>query len=263
MKNIIYFSVILLFCTTNQIFSQQKEEMVIRQDFVPLLDSLIVPPADCREAKNLVVQDTTNNEYSLISTLDNQDKRIQALTDLINNYINGNKMNRAQDSYSPTGNVPDQRGNIPHGDFRRNNGFDSGPEFKDIREDMQDANVSMDRMVVIKEKFKNELTELQSSVNERLHKTLKTDYPSHVDIINDFMKSASGLYKQYHFEFRNNMKQIDDIIKRYDYGSKFRSYPLSTAILKFQLTEADDIRFLLNITKEFAFLGAKFYDEAR
>ena len=50
-----------------------------------------------------------------------------------------------------------------------------------------------------------------------------------------------------------------DIIKKYDYGSKIKFSPVKAEIVKLQFEQISNINFLLNVTKELATIGSKFY----
>ncbi|MEO8210132.1 MAG: hypothetical protein ABI840_06195 [bacterium] len=261
----VIFSIFVLgISISNNIYSQPKFEKpnitVLRQEFAPLLDSLITPPANCEEAFGLVTFDTLKSDFVYNSLLENLDIRIQTMVDELTSSLDKLKSENLQMPQNPIRNGPPGGGNPPGG---------MGPpgemkipdDLQDIREDMEDVNNAADKITVIREKFKNELTLMQNKVNERLHKTLEADYDLRINIINDFMKSTLKLYNSYDPVFKENIMKIDEVIKKYDYASKPKMRRLKEEFLELQLEQAISLKLLLNITKEFAFIGAKFYHE--
>lgn len=254
---IIFLSLIL----SVRIYSQPKFERtkitIIKEEFALILDSLIKPPLNCDEAWNLMTYDSLKNNFIYIPVLLKQDERIQKLSQEIINNLNKNKPDIPQ---VPSGNGPPQ-GGLPPGEMGPPGGMNFPDESQEIIEDMEYIIKSMDKISVLQEKFKNQLTALQFKVNEKLHKTLENDYDEHINIINDFMKSVLTMYEQYYPVFKENMKKIDEVVKKYDYGSKIKFPPLKNDIINVQSVQVDNLIFLLNITKEIASAGAKFYNE--
>ncbi len=254
-------SVSLILILSHNIYSQQKFEppkiTIINQEFTPLLDSLIKPPSGCDEAWALVVPDSSNTDFVFNSLLESQDSRIQKLLGELNTDLNKTQLNREQ---VPSGNGPPQSG-MPRGGIGPPGGMDIPLGFGDVHDDIEEVNKSVDEINVTTEKFKNELTAMQSKINEKLHKTHENDYDGHIAILNDFMKSALSIYEQYGPVFRRNMKNIDDLIKKYDYGTKVKMGMVKIEFVKLQMEEVNTLKFLLNITKEFTTVGAKFYNE--
>jgi hypothetical protein len=263
LKNLSVIFLLILFLS-GKIYSQQKfdsrEIIILKQDFAPILDSLVKPPSNCEEAWGLVTFDTLKNDFAFNTTLENQDNKIQKLLTDITTNINKTKLNKSQMPEIPSGGGPPQ-GGVPPGGMGPPGGMNMPEGVQEIREDMEEVNNAVDKINVLKEKFKNELTAMQYKVNENLHKTLETDYDSHINILNDFMKSALNMYNQYNPTFKESMKKIDGVIKKYDYGTKIKFDPLKKEFLELQLEQINILELLLNITKEFTLLGAKFYNE--
>ena len=72
---------ILLNFYPHNIFSQPKHFFVLKQDFIPLLDSLVTPPSNCKEALDLMMFDSVKNEFICTELLGEQDERIRKIFD--------------------------------------------------------------------------------------------------------------------------------------------------------------------------------------
>lgn len=255
------FLIILSLLVSFRINSQPKftktKISIIKQDFVPILDSLIKPPINCEEAWKFVIYDSSKINFVLTIDLLIQDKRIQKLSEEINNGIIKSKPDNSQ---MPSGNSPAE-GSNPPGGIGPPVGMNMPDVSQEIIEDMDDVNKAVDKNNILKEKFKNELTGMQVKLNERLHKTLENEYDEHINILNEFFKSSIELYEKYLPLFKANMKKIDDVIKKYDYGTRIKFPPLKKDILNLQSVQVDVLMFLFNITKEFVLTGARFYNE--
>jgi hypothetical protein len=263
LKNLPLILILIFFFAGNN-YSQQNFSMpdieILKLDFAPVLDSLIKPPANCAEARGLVWFDTLKRDFILDSALQKQDNRIKKLYTDITINLDKTKQDNSQMPQTPSGGGP-SRGSFPTGRQGPPGGMDNPGSFQEIREDMEDINEASDKINVLQEKFKNELNSMQGEVNENLHKTRENDYDAHINIMNDFMKSALDKYNLYGHTFKENMKRIDEVIKKYDYGEKVKFGPVKREFLELQLQQINTLKFLFNITKEFALLGAKFYYE--
>ncbi|MEP7146342.1 MAG: hypothetical protein ABI792_04990 [bacterium] len=251
--------VLILFLSllTQNVFSQPKNDFIISQDFVPFLDSLIAPPVNCDAAWTLVITDSLNNKYVLISAIEEQDTKIQKIISEITTNLNLKKIKI--NAAPPSGKGPSE--NIPPGNTSPSIGGKISDDFRDIQEDFQDANLAITRITETKEEFKDEINDMQYKVNEKLHNTHETDYDAHITIINDFMLYTEKQYQKHKLVFRENMNKIDAIIKKYDYGFNIKSPRIKSEILKYQLSQSENLKFLSNITKEFTVIGANFYKE--
>ena len=259
--NIIPKSLLMLFFVlllAEVIKSQPKTEYILKQDFVPILDSLIMPPSNCDEAMSLMILDSTGNKYIKIPLLDEQELRIQKIFTELSANVNGNKSNRLKSMQPPDTKAPP--GNGPPG------GFGPPPEIGDIqseflkmKDDLYDANIAVDKITVEKEKFKDELTLMQSNVNDKLHETLESDEKARESIINEFLRSGVAKYIKYKKTIRVNLLILDDIVRKYGYGSKVRTILLKSEILNLQLAEAGILKLLVKVTNEFVNIGAKYH----
>ncbi len=246
-------AILLVIFFNISVCSQTKQELIIKRDFTPLLDSLIKPPSNTSEAWSLVMFDSVNNKFEFTSVLKEQDQMLQNMIGDINIFLTKTKSSGSQKHPPQSMNGPPQ-GMTP-------GGMQMPDEFKEIKEDLDDADIAADKMEVLKEKFKNDITSMQDLTNEKLHKTLETDYDAHVNIINDFMETVFKSYLKYNTSFMEYTRNLDDIIKKYDYGDKVKFNPLRSEILKLQLVQLNNLYFMLNITKEFTIIGARFYRE--
>ncbi|HMS34869.1 MAG TPA: hypothetical protein PKC91_12370 [Ignavibacteria bacterium] len=259
-------SIFLALITSVNLFSQPKQDFILKEVFVPFLDSLVLPPSNCDEAISLMVFDSSNMEYEYSQLLNDQDSRITKLfTDLTIN-LNLNKMDKSRTGQPPGGNGPTvgngpPAGNGPPGGMGPPSGNmgDIQDQFIKMKDDLEDANTAVDKITVEKENFKDELTQMQAEVNNKLHKTLETEDVRREQIINELLSAGSAKYKKSTLIFRTNMLVIDQIVKKYGYGAKVKILPLKSEILKLQMTEITILKFLLNVTKEFANIGTKFY----
>ena len=245
--------IFVIFFISNNILSQPKEKFVLRQNFVPLIDSLITPPSNCEEAFSYMIYDSANGELDYMELLTEQDKVIQNIFREISSHLNESKpkMPPPDDGNAPPGGMP------PGGMEPR--GLDD--KTVEIMEDISDANIAADKLTVDKEKFKNELTDMQDKVNDNLHKTIATDYDAHILIINDFLKNGLVLYKKYFRSFRESMLKLDELLEKYDYGSKIKFRPLKSDVYELQMLQVTILKFLITVTKEFVNIGTKFYNE--
>ena len=114
-------------------------------------------------------------------------------------------------------------------------------------------------MTEVKEQFKDELKSMQGKINEKLHKTLMSDHDAQVTIINEFMQFTEKQFNKHRLVFRENMNKVDGFIKKYNYGSGIKSTQMRSEFLKMQLFQAENLKFLSNITKELINIGAGFY----
>lgn len=252
----IFFSLII----SVNLFSQPKQDFILKEVFVPFLDSMVLPPSNCNEAFSLMVFDSSKMQYVYSQLLNDQDIRITKLfTDLTIN-LNLNKMDKSRTGQPPGGNGP-PIGNGPPGGMGPPPGNigDNQDQFLKMKDDLEDANTAVDRINVEKEKFKDELTQMQADVNDKLHKTIETEDVRREQIIDELLSAGSAKYKKSNLIFRTNMLIIDEIVKKYGYGTKVKIPPLKSEILKLQMTEITILKFLLNVTKEFAGIGTKFY----
>ena len=249
--------VIFLFHYSDNISSQPKNDFILQREFAPMIDSLIDPPANSDEAWSLVVFDSVKNDYRVIDPIEEQDRKIQNIVAEITAALNSKKTNTTSVAPS-TGRGPD---GVPPGSTRPSTEGNRSDNLRDIYEDFQDANLALTRLTEIKEQFKNEIQDMQFKVNEKLHKTLKTDHDSHLSIINDFMQFNQKQYQKHKLALRENIIKIDGILKKYDFGSDVTSSRLRSEILKLQLSQSENLKFLSNITKEFTLIGAEFHEQ--
>lgn len=245
------------------IFSQPRQEYILNQKLVPLLDSLVLPPSNCNEAAALMEFDSSLMKFEFNQLVQDQSIRIQKIfTDLTINTNNNMKdqfrNGPPEGNNGPPGGAPP--GGTPPGGFGPppGNMGDIQDAYMKMRDDLGDANIALDKINVEKEKFKDELSLMQSEINEKLHKTLESDYKERENIINGFLNTVQNKYKKYIRKFRENMLVLDEITDKYGYGSKIKIPLLKAEILKLQLAEITAIKFLLNVTKEFINIGTKF-----
>ncbi len=255
-KHFLLIFTVLLF--TDNIISQPKTDFTLRQDFVPLLDSLILPPSNCDEAFALMVIDSASMTYIKNPMIEMQDNEIQKIfTDLSDNLKESNnkksKLMQPPDGKGPPVGAPPGGIGPPQdmGDVRE--------EYYRMKDDLDDANIAVDKITVEKEKFKDELTLMQSNVNEKLHETLDSDEKARESIINEFLRSGVARYIKYKKNIRVNLLILDDIVRKYGYGSKVRTIPLKSEILNLQMAEAGILKLLVKVTNEFVNIGAKYH----
>lgn len=254
------------FLLSLSLYSQPKQDFILKEEFVPLLDSLVLPPSNCPEAFSLMVFDSTKMQYVYTQVLNDQDFRISKLFTEMTINLNTNKTGSPKNGLPPGGKGPPGNG-PPGGGPPGGMGPPPGnmgeiqDEFLKMKDDLEDGNTAMDKFNVEKEKFKDELTQMQLDVNDKLHKTLENEILVREQIINELLKAGSDKYKKYILKFRTNMLVIDEIVKKYGYGSKVKLLPLKSEILKLQMAEITVLKFLLNVTKEFVNIGTKFYNE--
>lgn len=237
---------------SNNLFSQPKQDIIFRQDFIPLLDSLLPPPSSCDEASNLMMFDSVSNEYVYVSVLEDQNNRIQTLSGELANSVN-KLQKRNSLPQRPEGNGP------PPGGFPQEGIGGIQNEPGGVKDDMDEVYSVMDKMNIAVEEFKDELTLLQVKVNEKLHKTLESDHEAHIIIVNEFLKSGSDLYKKYCRIYRLNLLKIDEVIKKYDYGSKIKMPRIKSEILNMQMEQIMNLKLLVKVTGELVKIGNKFY----
>ena len=268
MKAARIFLIVFLIMISRISFSQVKDLAVIKESFIPLLDSLIPPPQDCKAAFDLMTNDSMGGELVYNSLLKGQSERVSQLYTDLTIMENKFKSERSSKQRNPNGNGPPQggppSGGPPPGGMGPPGGSDNMPaEMKDLQDDLSDANTALDRIKVTREKLKNELKKSVENTNVELHKTLQTDTEMHINIVNQLLESGSKKYDKTFRSIRENMLKIDDIIKKYDYGSKIKFSPIKAEIVKLQFEQISNIKFLLNVTKEFATIGSKFYKESQ
>ena len=250
-------------------FSQLKEQTIIKESFIPLLDSLFPPPQDCKAAYDLMAYDSIGGELVYNSLLEGQSDRVSRLYTELAIMENKFKSERSSIQRNPNGNGPPQEGppsggpppgGPPPGGMGPPGGNDNMPdEMKDLQDDLNDAVTILDRITVTREKLKNELKISTGNTNVELLKTLQTDTEMQINIVNLLLDSVSKKYDKTIRSIRKNMLKIDDIIKKYDYGSKIKFSPIKAEIVKLQFEQISNIKFLLNVTKELATIGSKYY----
>ena len=243
----------LLFSNLTDCYSQQKQVAVIKQDFIPLLDSLIAPPPDCRQAFDLMILDSIKNVFYYSAKLNDQNIRIQNLYDEIYKSVKENNANRFVIPQRPQINGPPQSG------FPQDNFGDLRSEYELLKFDMDEANVSVDKLNIEREQFKDDLKLLEKKVNDEIHKTLESDHEAHQIIVNKFLKAASDLYLKNLRDFRKYMVKIDGVLKKFQYGEFIKSPVIRSDLTELQFAQITNLKFLLNITDELANIGAKFY----
>ena len=268
MKATIIFLIVFLIMISRISFSQVKEKVIIKESFIPLLDSLIPPPKDCKAAFNLMAYDSIGGELVYNSLLEGQSQRVSRLYTELAIMENKFKSERSSIQRNPNGNGPPQggppSGGPPPGGMGPPGGNDNMPdEMKDLQDDLSDAVTILDRITVTREKFKNELKKSTENTNVELHKTLQTDTDMHINIVNLQLDSISKKYDKTFRSIRKNMLKIDDIINKYDYGSNIKFPPVKAEIIKLQFEQISNIKFLLDVTKELATIGSKYYKESQ
>ena len=251
-------NLLLLICFTGLLFidlyAQQEKDPLIKQLFVPLLDSLVTPPSSCNEASALMMFDSTNKEYEYNSVLKEQNARVEKLFDDIT--ASAQKKNAGKFSLRQR-----PEGNGPPGGFPNPGISDMQNEFARIKEEMEDAYIAVDKMNVTREKLKDDLTILLNNVNDELHLTFESDHEAHLVIINKFLKSVADLYNNNFRIFRKNMLKIDEILEKFDFGANIKSPPVRSEITNLQEAQITNLKFLLKITDEMINIGSKFYHE--
>lgn len=278
MKATKIFLIVFLIMISRISFSQLKEQAIIKESFIPLLDSLIPPPQDCKAAFDLMAYDSIGGELVYNSLLEGQSKRVSRLYTELAIMENKFKSERSSIQRNPNGNGPPQggppsggppsggppSGGPPPGGMGPPGGNDNMPdEMKDLQDDLSDAVTILDRITVTREKLKNELKKSTENTNVELLKTLQTDTEMHVNIVNLQLDSVSKKYDKTFRSIRKNMLKLDDIIKKYDYGSNIKFPPVKAEIVKLQFEQISNIKFLLNVTKELATFGSKYYKESQ
>jgi hypothetical protein len=265
--------ILFLIMITRISFSQEKEPAIIKESFIPLLDSLIQPPQDCKAAFDLMTYDSIGGTLVYNNLLKEQSERINKLYTELTIMENKFKSERSSMPKIPNGSGPPSggppsggppSGGPPPGGMGPPGGNNNMPdEMKDLQEDMRDAVTDIDRITVTREKLKYELKRSTENTNAELHKTLQTDTEIHINIVNQLLVSVSKDYDKTFRSMRENMLKLDDIIKKYDYGSKIKFSPIKAEIVKLQFEQISNIKFLLNVTKELAAIGSKFYMESQ
>ncbi|MBK8553243.1 MAG: hypothetical protein IPL53_20155 [Ignavibacteria bacterium] len=245
-------------------FSQVKEQGIIKESVISLLDSLIPPPQNCKSAFDLMANDSMGGELVYNSLLKEQSERVSRLYTELTIMENKFKSERSSMKRNPNGEGPPQggppSGGPPPGGMGPPGGMDNMPdEMIELRDDLSEAVTALDKITVTREKLKNELKKSTENTNVELHKTLQTDTEMHINIVNQLLESGSKKYDKTFRSIRKNMLKIDDIIKKYDYGSKIKFSPVKAEIVKLQFEQISNINFLLNVTKELATIGSKFY----
>jgi hypothetical protein len=71
--------ILFLIMITRISFSQEKEPAIIKESFIPLLDSLIQPPQDCKAAFDLMTYDSIGGTLVYNNLLKEQSERINKL----------------------------------------------------------------------------------------------------------------------------------------------------------------------------------------
>ena len=91
-------------------FSQLKEQTIIKESFIPLLDSLFPPPQDCKAAYDLMAYDSIGGELVYNSLLEGQSDRVSRLYTELAIMENKFKSERSSIQRNPNGNGPPQEG---------------------------------------------------------------------------------------------------------------------------------------------------------
>ncbi|MEO8447780.1 MAG: hypothetical protein ABI528_09810 [bacterium] len=246
-------TILIIFLSSTTALPQSKKKFIVKQDFAQMLDSLIRPPDNCSKACNYVIYDSLTGSFEMSESISDQTIRIDALDKYLDSALFKIKERPhipPRGENAPGGEIPQMEGPPDRGDLPEN--------FSEIREDFQEINIALDRMNVVKEKLKSDISASLDLTNEKLHKTRANDHILHTEIINDFLEKSYLMYDKDHNVFEQNTKIIDDIIKKYNYGDKIDFKPLRKEILEIQAEELSNIRFLFNVTKELVSLGAKF-----
>ncbi len=244
-------------------YSQIINEKYFDQDFIPVYDSLIQTPLNCEEAFNNTVIDTLTNKFELSGRLKGQFELIQMLDEEYlteSEKADQNKfaMPEVPDGIEIPGNSPPQNGNNPPGSFGN-----TPDNVREIMEDMNNANIVMDKITVNTEKYKKELKKSVAELNEKIRSTLKNDHEGRVKITNEFLSVQRNEYDKYFTLFRTTIVKIRDIVKKYNYGKYLKFPPLRNDLLRLQTSTVSNLKFLITITKEFSLTGAKFYYEEK
>lgn len=256
-KKNIFITFILFFLFVPGLFAQPKsgnrEIKIPKINFVLLLDSIPKIPSSSEEAFSYIELDSANEFVRFDSTIEKLNVRIKLLTEQFsqNNFPKQRIMKNPQ---IPSGGPP-QGGMGPPGSMDLPEGF------SDIREDLDEVNSAMDKINVIKEKYKSDIRDLQEKANSDLHQTFENDYTAHLEIIDDFLLNASRLNLQCSMMIKENLKKIDDIEKKYDYGAKIKSMMFQSEFIELQVFQTEIVNYLFGITKEFIVLGGKFYNK--
>lgn len=256
------FAIILIFiiCISEYSYSQSGEKY-LSTDLIPLYDSLIQPPLNCEKAFVYTAFDSINGKLELTGKLKDQYEMINALYDDFeaeSQLAEKNKyaVPKGPDGIQIPGSGPPQSGIGPPG------GFENRPDnVNEIMEDMNNANLIMDKITVNTEKYKNELKKSVSKLNEELKSTIQNDFSGRVKFANEFLKIQRSEYEEYYKMFRLNMIKVRDIVMKYNNGKYLKFPPLKNDILRLQTATIENLKFLITITKEFSLTGAKFYYE--
>lgn len=260
----IIFTIFTVLIISDNISAQTKPEFILKQDFLPMLDSLVLPPSNCEEAFALKVFDSSKMDYAFSTLIGEQDKRIQTIFTELTINTNVNKNNRSNSgpppgrNGTPGGPPPGgpPPGGMPPGGFGPPEGMDDSRE---LFEDLEDARLAMDKMTVRTEKFKSELLQILTDVNDKLRKTLEYEDDKREVIINEFLNSALSKYNGYKRSYRQNILQLDEIVMKYNYGADIKIIPLRSKILEIQLAEVMVLMQLMNVTKELVIIGVKYH----
>ena len=250
--------ILFLYDTSN---SQVINDKYFEQNFIPIYDSLVHSPLNCEEAFKNTSLDTLTNKFELSGKLKDQFELINNLddeyqTESLKSEQNKFALPEVPDGIEIPGNRPPQNGNNTPGSF----GY-TPDNVREIMEDMNKANIVMDKITVNTEKYKKGLKKSVSELNEKLKSTLKNYYEGRVKITNEFLSSQNTEYDKYFTLFRINIVKIRDIVKKYNYGRYLKFPPLRNDLLRLQASTVSNLKFLITITKEFSLTGAKFYNE--
>lgn len=239
--------------------AQKTRGEFLKINFSGMIDSLIKPPSNCEEAWKLVDYDTLTNEVVPIAEVIAQNEKITKIGMQIDSLLKKNSIGRRH--LPPRGddipqNSPPSGNNHPNDENLPDN---LGELFRDINE----MNLSMDKLIVAREKLKSDISSIQKTASNEIRNTRVGEFDKRNEIINNFLDTVGMLYNNFESVVKENMPDIDEIIKKYDYGAKISATPMANDILKTQSSELEIIKFLFNVSKELINLGAKFYKEQR
>lgn len=248
---------------SENIFSQINQNQYYKQDIILLFDSLLHPPENCEAAFSNVSYDSVKRELELDGKLKDQYDLILSMY----NYYETESQKAEKKKFD----LPEGRGGIelpnngpPPNENGPPGGIGSIPDGAgEIMEDINNANLVIDNIIVNTEKYKNELKKNVSKLNEELKSTMQNDYSGRLKIANDFLSSQQTDYNKYFLLFRNNVSKVNVIVKKYNYGENLKFPPLKNDILRIQTVMISNIKFLITITKEFSLTGSKFYIEEK
>jgi hypothetical protein len=245
----IFFTVtFIILISSSQIFSQVKTELT------PYFTGIIKPPASCTDAYSYSQSSDTSAKVKMgAAMIAEQELRLKKLQYDISFKLKSLK-NQMNDSQMPPGGMKPPQGNsgMP--------GSNAIPEeIILIRKEVEKCKTAGENTTKYLDKLKSEIEIAQYDFNFKLKKTIAEDSLSRVLITDEFLSKIIVTFNKYLSLFQDNAAIIDKSIKNLENETEFRIPPMQIDLLKAQDSEVYSALFLLNITKECAKIGAKFY----